>query len=190
MKTLLTSILKTIKSPDKPIFSKKNINRPAFSRNNSYKLAFEKNNSNSKIRLSGDNIKYAKKFKKSKDQKSAKSQKSSKLGKSKSEKSKKLIKSGNSSNFEAIKARSIFLTFDTRIAFNYLLLAFIKALILCHFDPECHIWIEIDVSGYDICEVLNQLTFWTNPNKVATKVDLCQWYLITFFLKKIISVET
>ena len=44
-----------------------------------------------------------------------------------------------------------------RLAFTQLRKAFIKALILQHFDPKCHIWIETDVSGYAIDGVLNQL---------------------------------
>ena len=35
---------------------------------------------------------------------------------------------------------------------------FIKAPILHHFDPECHIWIKTDALGYTIGEVLSQLT--------------------------------
>ena len=36
-----------------------------------------------------------------------------------------------------------FLTFNAKKVFNYLWLAFIKALILRHFDLKSHIWIEI-----------------------------------------------
>ena len=41
----------------------------------------------------------------------------------------------------------IFLTPGAREAFNQLRQAFTKALILWHFDPECHIRIETDTSG-------------------------------------------
>ena len=43
-----------------------------------------------------------------------------------------------------------FLTLDAKKAFNYLQLAFIKALILQHFDLESHIQIKTDASGYAI----------------------------------------
>ena len=43
-------------------------------------------------------------------------------------------------------------------AFNQLRQAFTKAPILQHFDPECHIWIESDASGYAIGGVRSQLT--------------------------------
>ena len=65
--------------------------------------------------------------------KKSKGQKLSKLRKSKSEKlakSKKLFKKKNSPNFDAMKAKSSFLTFNIRTAFHCLWLAFIKALIL------------------------------------------------------------
>ena len=52
-----------------------------------------------------------------------------------------------------------FLTLGTREAFNQLKQAFTKAPILRHFDPEYHIWIEINLSGYAIGGVLSQLTF-------------------------------
>ena len=49
-----------------------------------------------------------------------------------------------------------FLTSDAKKAFNHLRLTFIKALILRHFDPESHIRIETDASGYAIGGVLSQ----------------------------------
>ena len=48
-----------------------------------------------------------------------------------------------------------FLTPNTKKAFNHLRLAFIKAPILRHFDPESHIRIETDASGYAIGGVLS-----------------------------------
>ena len=85
---------------------------------------------------------------------------------------KKSLKNGNSTNFDATEDGPKFLTPNTKIAFNRLRLAFTKALILRHFDPECHIWIEIDALGYAIGRVLSQLISRTNPNKVVTKTDL------------------
>ena len=43
-------------------------------------------------------------------------------------------------------------------AFSRLWKAFTKALILRHFDPEYHIWIETDILRYAINKVLSQMT--------------------------------
>ena len=106
--------------------------------------------------------------------KSAKSRKLSKSGKSKGEKSKKPPKSGNSPNFGATGSGPSFLTPEARSAFNRLRLAFTKAPILWHFDPECHIRIETDTSGYAIGGVLSQLASGTSSDGVATKANLGQ----------------
>ena len=87
---------------------------------------------------------------------------------------KKLSKNGNSTNFDVTRDGPKFLTPNAKIAFNCLRLAFTKALIFWRFDPECHIWIEIDALGYAISEMLSQLTSGTNPNEVVTKTDLDQ----------------
>ena len=128
-----------------------------------------------------------------------KSGKLSKSGKSKSEKTskswnsaksgKKSSKSGNLTNFDATEDGPKFLTPDARTAFNRLRLAFTEAPILWHFDPECHIRIETDASGYAIGGVLSQLTSGTSPDGVVIKTDISQWHPIAFFLKKIILAE-
>ena len=69
----------------------------------------------------------------------------------------KNAKSGIQTHLGAI-GEPTFLTLDAREAFNQLRQAFTKVLILRHFDLECHIWIEINASGYTIGEVLSQLT--------------------------------
>ena len=99
-------------------------------------------------------------------------------------------KSGNSPNFGATEAGPSFLTPEARSAFNRLRLAFTKAPILRHFDPECHIRIETDASGYAIGGVLSQLASGTSPDGIVTKVDLGQWHPVAFFSKKVISAET
>ena len=99
--------------------------------------------------------------------------KSQKLAKSR----KKLSKSGNLPNFNTKENRPSFLTPDARMTFNYLRLAFIKALIFRHFDPKCHIWIETNASSYAIGGVLSQLASEIKPDGVVTKTDLSQWYL-------------
>ena len=52
---------------------------------------------------------------------------------------------------------STFLTPGAREALNQLRQAFTKALILRYFNPEYHIQIETDASGYTIEGVLSQL---------------------------------
>ena len=128
-------------------------------------------------------IKYAKKSGKSKSKKTSKSQNLAKLGK-------KLSKSGNSTNFDAMEDGPKFLTPDARTAFNRLRLAFTEAPILWHFDPECHIRIETDASGYAIGGVLSQLTSGTSPDGVVIKTDLGKWHPVAFFLRKMIPAET
>ena len=116
-----------------------------------------------------------------------------KIGRSESKKlakSKKPSKSENSPNFDAKKAGPSFLTPGAKEAFNCLRLAFTKALILRHFDPECHIRIETDTSGYAIGGVLSQLASETIPDGVVTKADLGQWHLVAFFSRKMISAKT
>ena len=58
-----------------------------------------------------------------------------------------------------------------KLAFAELRQAFIKALILYHFDPERHIQIETDVLGYMISGVFSQLT----------SNDSGRWHPVTFF---------
>ena len=67
-----------------------------------------------------------------------------------------------------------YLTLDNRQAFTQLRQTFTKAPILWHFDLECHIRIETNVSGYAIDEVLSQLTL----------DNLGQWHAITYYSKK------
>ena len=128
-------------------------------------------------------MEHARKSGKSKGQKTFKSRKSAKSGKNSS-------KSGNSPNFGATEAGPSFLTPEARSAFNRLRLAFTEAPILRHFDPECHIWIETDASGYAIGDVLSQLASGTSLDGVVTKTNLGQWHPVVFFLRKMISVET
>ena len=68
-----------------------------------------------------------------------------------------------------------FLTFKAKEAFNCLRQAFTKASIFWHFDPECHIRIETDMSGYTIEGVLSLLTpnQVTLDNAIRSNVD---WY--------------
>ena len=87
--------------------------------------------------------------------KSLKLFKSGNLKDKKLTKSKKPSKSGNSSNFDAKEASPSFLTPKAKAAFNCLRLAFTKASILYHFDPECYIQIETDALSYIIGSMLN-----------------------------------
>ena len=65
----------------------------------------------------------------------------------------KLFKFKNLSKSKKM-VRLDFLTLGAKLAFTQLKQAFVKALIFHHFDPERHIRIEIDVSGYAIGGVL------------------------------------
>ena len=95
--------------------------------------------------------KYRKLSKTRKSSKSWKLSKSQKLAKSRKES----LKSGNLPNFDIKENGPSFLTPDIKTAFNHLWLAFTKALILWHFDLECHIWIEINALDYAIGDVLS-----------------------------------
>ena len=53
---------------------------------------------------------------------------------------------------------SDFFTPEAKLAFIKLRQAFLKVPILYHFDPERHIQIETDASGYAISGVFSQLT--------------------------------
>ena len=94
-------------------------------------------------------------------------------------KSQKTSKSKNLSKSKKIVG-SDGLTPRARLAFTKLRQVFVKALILHHFDPDCHIRIEMDALSYAISGVLNQLTF----------DDLGRWYSVAFFSHKIIPAET
>ena len=118
------------------------------------------------------------------------SSKSGNLKGKKLAKSKKKSKSGNSPNFNTTEAGSSFLIPEARSAINRLWLAFTKALILWHFDPECHIWIKIDVLGYVIGDVLNQLASRTSSDEVVTKTNLGQWHLVAYFSGKMVPAKT
>ena len=75
---------------------------------------------------------------------------------------------------------SDFLTLGAKLVFTKLRQAFLKALILYHFNSERHIRIETDVLTYAIGGVFSQLTL----------DDLGQWYLVAFFLRMMIPAET
>ena len=72
-----------------------------------------------------------------------------------------MIKSKNCDfppNFRNIEAGSGFLTPKARLAFTKLRQTFVKAPILYHFDPKCHIQIKTDLFEYTIGKILSQLT--------------------------------
>ena len=78
------------------------------------------------------------------------------------------------------KTESGFLISGARKAFTELRQAFIKTPILHHFDPERHIRVETDVSGYAIGGVFSQLT----------SDDLGRWHQVAFSSRKMIPAET
>ena len=69
----------------------------------------------------------------------------------------KTTKSKNLSKSKKAVGPSNFLTPRAKLAFTKLRQAIVKALILYHFDPECHIRVGTDVLGYAISGVLSQL---------------------------------
>ena len=73
-----------------------------------------------------------------------------------------------------------YLTPKAKLAFTQWRKAFTKAPILQHFDPQCYIRTETDVSGYAIGRVLSQLTL----------DNLGQWHLVAFYLQKMIPAKT
>ena len=75
---------------------------------------------------------------------------------------------------------SDFLTPGAKLVFTKLRQAFLKTPILYHFDPERHIRIGTDISGYAIGGVLSQLT----------SDDLGRWHPLAFFSRKMILAET
>ena len=87
----------------------------------------------------------------------------------------KTSRSKNLSKYKEIVGSNAF-TLGARLVFTKLRQAFLKALIFHYFNSKYHIWIEIDVSGYIIDEVLSQLTL----------DDLGRWYLMAFFSQKMI----
>ena len=75
---------------------------------------------------------------------------------------------------------SDFFTLRAKLAFTKLRQVFLKAPILHHFDPEQHIRIETDVSGYAIGRVPSQLT--------SDNSD--RWHPIAFFSHKMTPAQT
>ena len=92
----------------------------------------------------------------------------------------KLSKSKNLSKSKKTVRFLDFLTSGAKLAFTKLRQVFLKAPILHHFDPECHIRIETDASGYAIGGVLSQLT----------SDDSGRWHPVAFFSRKMIPAET
>ena len=76
----------------------------------------------------------------------------------KNNKSKNLI---HMPNIGAIK-KYIFLTPNAKKTFNHLKQAFVKALILLYFDPECYIWIKTNILGYILDGILSLLNLNSN----------------------------
>ena len=72
-----------------------------------------------------------------------------------------------------------FLTPAAKLAFAQLKQAFTEAPILRHFDPERHIRLETDASGYAIGGVLSQLD-----------IETGQWHPVAYFSRKMIPAET
>ena len=172
-----------LKTTNKPAPSRNDGSKSASNRNNNSRPASGRNDGNSKVDGFSDSMEHAKKSRKLKGQKMSKSRKSAKSWKNSS-------KSGNLPNFGVTESGPSFLTPEARSTFNRLRLAFTKALILWHFDPQFYIRIETDALGYAINDVLSQLASRTSLNGVVTKTDLGQWHPVAFFFRKMIFAET
>lgn len=88
-----------------------------------------------------------------------------------------------------------FLTPSAKTASLHLQKTFIKVLILHLFDPERHIQIKNDASGYAIEEIFSHLTLDQKFSVYMISENLnffksSQWYLMVFFSQKMILVET
>ena len=68
----------------------------------------------------------------------------------------KIGKNQKMSKSKKIIGFSNFFTSKARLTFTKLRQVFVKALILYHFDPECHIRIIMDVLGFTIGKVFSQ----------------------------------
>ena len=96
------------------------------------------------------------------------------------EKVQKKSKSKNSSKSKKTVRSLDFLIPGAKLAFTKLRQAFLQASIFHHFDPQHHIRIKTNASGYAIGGVLSQLT----------SDDLGQWHPVTLFSRKMISAKT
>ena len=95
-------------------------------------------------------------------------------------KNQKTSKSKKSSKSKKTVGFSNFFTSRAKLLFIKLRQIFLETLILHHFNPKDHIWIETDISVYAISGVFSQLTL----------DNLNQWHPITLFSLKMIPVET
>ena len=84
------------------------------------------------------------------------------------------------SSFKNLNEFAWYLIPKARLAFTQLRKMFTKAPIFWQFDLECYIKIKTDMLGYATGKVLSQLT-WNNSG---------QWYLVAYYLQKIISAKT
>ncbi len=92
-----------------------------------------------------------------------------------------LAKKSKASRAKKLSSQSgSFLTPKAKKAFTKLRQALVKALILNHFNPERHILVETDASGYAIGRSLSQLTLDNSG----------QWHPVAYFSRKMIPVET
>ena len=110
------------------------------------------------------------------------------LDSSKNKKSRKLTCMLNIGSIKELN----FLIPNAKKVFNHLQLAFIKALILLHFDLESYIQIKINILGYSIDRMLSQLNLNSDAplNDLNLKSDFGQWHSIVYFSKKMITAET
>ena len=99
-------------------------------------------------------------------------------------------------------SKTDFLISGAKKTFIYLQKAFIEILIIRHFDPKRYIWIETNILGDAIVEILSQMisdylkqhssdhVTHKNLDPISSKSKISQWHLITFFSSKMIFAKT
>ncbi len=117
--------------------------------------------------------------------------------KSAKSKKSKLTKTKKSDFAKANFSETDFFTPEAKKAFIHLQKAFTEALILRHFNPKRHIWIQTDVSEYAIGGILSHMTsdqfysrYVTYKDPNSSKSKFSKWYQITFFSRKMILAKT
>lgn len=123
------------------------------------------------------------------------------LAKSKKSNMTKSKKSILSKNFVKTNFKPDFLLFNIKKTFIHFEKTFNKAPIFWHFYMKCYISIEIRTLGNVISKVLSQIisdylnhcfsnyVIYKNLESIFSQSKFGQWYLITFFLKKMILTK-
>lgn len=107
-------------------------------------------------------------------------------------------KSAKTLDFVKVRASNTdFLVSKAKTIFFSLWKAFVKVLIIYHFNPKCNILIKAHALGYIIDGILSQLVsdqnffnYLTGKSLNFSKFKIGQWDIVIFFPRKMISAET